>query len=57
LTTKRHNIIIERDFAVKQAKKYWVEAKEYEAQGWMEMALETKNRCEEEAYRVKCYNN
>lgn len=36
LTTKRHNLVIERDWAKKQADIHWEDAKKYEAQGRMD---------------------
>ena len=56
LTTKRHDLIIQRDWAKKQANQEWEQAKQYEAQGRMDQALESKTRCEKEANRVKFYN-
>ena len=56
LTKKLHDLEIKRDWANKQADKYWEYAKQNEAQGWMDMALVSKTRCENEAHRVKCYD-
>ena len=39
LTTKRHNLVIERDWVENQADFYWNRAKNYEAEGRMDKAL------------------
>ena len=56
LTTKRHNLMIERDWSKKQADQLWKQAKMYESEGRMDMALETKTEYENEAQRAKRYD-
>lgn len=56
LTTRLYDLIYKRDWIRKQANAEWEQAKKFEAQGWMDMALEFKIRYKQEAHRVKCYN-
>ena len=55
-TTKRDNLVIERDWARKQADQQWEDAKKYEAQGRIEMALDAKTMCEHHSLQVKNIN-
>lgn len=57
LMTKLHDLSIKRDWAKKQADIHWEDVKKYEAQGRMNLALESKTICEEEEHRWKNYNS
>ena len=48
--------MIERDWSQKEADRLWDLAKMYESKGRMDMALEKKTECENQAHRAKCYD-
>ena len=56
LTEKRNNLIIERDWARKQADQQWEYVEKYEAQGRIDIALDAKTMCEHHSLQVKNIN-
>jgi len=48
--------VIEWDWARKQADQQWEDAKKYEAQGRIDMALDAKTMCEHHSLKVKNIN-
>jgi hypothetical protein len=55
LTTKLHDLTSKADWAQNRADFHWNNAKNYEAQGRMNQALEEKTASEDEALRWKNY--
>ena len=55
-TTQLHNLVIKRDWEKEQADQQWEDAKKYEAQGRIDMALDAKTMCEYHSLQVRNIN-